>query len=122
MNNKLNLLIYLFALFFFKIIYVNSQDFWEPLAIPDSMGAFSILIDDEGTIFIGSGGNSTNVANGVFKSNDSGESWTYSYVSGFSVYSVGMNTQGEIFAGSNGTIFKSNDKASISLSAFDNLF
>ena len=99
MKNKYLLL--LISIFFLTSFNSKAQDFWEVVSTPDSANLVSIFIHSNGDIFIGS--------NGVYLSEDNGQTWDYIGLYGETIYSLITDSSNNIFAGGNGGIFKSND-------------
>jgi photosystem II stability/assembly factor-like uncharacterized protein len=94
----------LFLLISFLILLSQptfSQDFWEIVPTPDTAHPMTIAFNKNGDIFMGS--------NGVYLSQDSGETWEFKGLSGKSILSVAVDSVGNVFAGTTGKLYKSND-------------
>ncbi|NOY49562.1 MAG: T9SS type A sorting domain-containing protein [Chlorobi bacterium] len=77
-----------------------SDVFWEQLYFPDTAKIYCIDVNDNGDIFVGSGG--TNEIGGVYRSTDNAESWEFvNNIGNASVLSIDISPQGDVFAGSN---------------------
>lgn len=79
---------------------VTSQDFWEQLYFPDTARVRCIKTNNDGDIFVGTG-NATTIG-GIYRSTDNAQSWEFVYNLGdFSILSMDISPQGDVFAGSN---------------------
>lgn len=93
---------YLMILFLISIInYSYTQDFWEIVPTPDTANPQSITINMNGDIFMGS--------DGVYLSQDTGETWALKGLLGKTILSIAVDSAGNIFAGTTGKLYKSND-------------
>ncbi|MCK5838555.1 MAG: T9SS type A sorting domain-containing protein [Bacteroidales bacterium] len=99
MKNSACFLLLLLLFFIAKPSY--SQDFWEVVPTPDTTHPRSITINSNGDIFIG------NV--GVYLSQDTGETWQFKGLHGKIIFSIAIDSVGNIFAGSSGKLYKSID-------------
>ncbi len=73
-----------------------SQDFWELLPFPDSLDISCLAVNQQGDIFVGT--NTNTAYDGVFRSQDDGQTWEL--VLDMGVYgpsSIAINESGEIF-------------------------
>lgn len=73
-----------------------SQDFWELLPFPDSLDITCLAVNRQGDIFVGT--NTNTAYDGVFRSQDDGQTWEL--VLDMGVYgpsSIAINESGEIF-------------------------
>jgi len=81
----------------FNIVFrLNAQDFWELLPFPDSLTITCLAINQQGDIFVGT--NTMTAYDGVFRSQDAGQTWEF--VLDMGVYgpaSIAINECGEIF-------------------------
>jgi len=89
------------------VISLKSQDFWEQLYFPDSASILSIAVNDQQVIYIGSGA-------GVYRSDDEGNSWNLLGLENRIVYSIAINNNNDIYAGTSqapqiGGLFRSSD-------------
>ena len=73
-----------------------AQDFWEQLYFPDSSRIFCIAVNEDSHIFIGAGGNNSG---DVYRSVNDGTSWDFLEIENRTVYSIAVNTNGDIYAG-----------------------
>lgn len=101
-SSILTIIIFLGTLFSLK-----SQDFWEQLYFPDSVGIFSIAVSDQQVIYLGTG-------SGIYRSNDGGDNWTVLGLENRIVNSVAVNYNNDIYAGTSqapqiGGLFRSSD-------------
>jgi hypothetical protein len=80
------------------VLSLKSQDFWEQLYFPDSASILSIAVNDQQAIYIGSGA-------GVYRSDDDGINWTLVGLGNRIIYSVAINNNNDIYAGSCRDIF-----------------
>jgi hypothetical protein len=100
-------LIIIFTVLILNSNIVSSQDYWEILNTPPGISIFSIDVNSNGDIFIGTGG-------GVYRSIDEGISWEMVGLENKSIYSLEINDLGQIYTGvniglSNYSIYKSID-------------
>ena len=84
----------------FQLLFLSnlafSQDFWELLPFPDSLKISCLAINQQGDIFVGT--NTQLVDDGVFRSQDAGQSWELVLEMGASgPASIAINKSGEIF-------------------------
>jgi hypothetical protein len=91
--------LFLSLLFLFSIYSLESysQDFWEQLYFPDTTDIFCIAVNEDSHIFIGAGGSGN--SGGVYHSENEGVSWDFLGIENRTVYSIAVNTSGEIYAG-----------------------
>ena len=99
MKNNAFFLLLLFLSFIAKSSY--SQDFWEIVTTPDTANLVSMTINSNGDIFLGS--------NGVYLSQDNGETWEFKGIYGKTILAIAIDSVGNIFAGSTFKIYKSAD-------------
>ena len=99
MKNNAFFLLLLLLSFIAKTSY--SQDFWEIVPTPDTANLVSMTINSNGDIFLGS--------NGVYLSQDNGETWEFKGIYGKTILAIAMDSVGNIFAGSTFKIYKSSD-------------
>lgn len=98
----------LFTVFLLNsVVSLKSQDFWEQLYFPDSANIHSIAVDDQQLIYIGSGA-------GIYFSDNNGGSWEILGLENRTVYSIALNNNNDIYAGTNqspqvGGLFRSSD-------------
>ncbi len=111
MKNNAFFLLLLLLSFIAKPSY--SQDFWEIVPTPDTAHPRSITINSNGDIFIG------NV--GVYLSQDTGETWQFKGLPGKIIFSIAIDSVGNIFAGSSGELYKSTDYGNNWYSVIDGL-
>lgn len=90
----------LYIIFVFQLFLLNSsvwsQDFWELLPFPDSLDISCLAVNQQGDIFVGT--NTNTAYDGVFRSQDDGQTWEL--VLDMGVYgpsSIAINESGEIF-------------------------
>ena len=85
-----------FILFLNSISPLYAQDFWETLPFPDSLIITCIAVNAQGDIFVGT--NTMDIADGIFRSQDEGQTWQLVLaMEAFGVGSIAINDQGEIF-------------------------
>ncbi len=77
-----------------------SQDFWEIVPTPDTAHPMTIAFNKNGDIFMGS--------NGVYLSQDSGETWMLKGLLGKTIGSIAIDSIGNVFAGTD-KLYKSTD-------------
>jgi len=70
----------------------NGQDFWEQLSFPDSSSIFSIAVNVQQEIYIGSG-------SGIYSSDSDGSNWKFLGLENRIVHSIAINSNGDIYAG-----------------------
>jgi photosystem II stability/assembly factor-like uncharacterized protein len=88
---KYRISIFLFLLLINSRSIVSAQDFWQEMTPPDSVGnAYSINFNSLNEVFI-------STINGVFKSNDNGESWDK--LASFTIGNIEISSNDELFAG-----------------------
>ena len=106
-----------FFLYFFLSIYLTlffypntlkSQDFWEQVYVPDTLGIQSIMADSNNTLYIGTSSNEYG-RTGVFKSLDTGNTWEYAGLVGHGVYSLSLVNNETILAGTHKALCKTLD-------------
>ncbi|MCK4676875.1 MAG: T9SS type A sorting domain-containing protein [Bacteroidales bacterium] len=115
MKNNAFFLFLLLLSFIAKPLY--SQDFWEIVPTPDTANPWTITIHNNGDIFSGS--------NGVYLSQDNGETWEYKGLFGNTIYSIATDSLNNIFAGASGVLYKSTDYGDnwySVISGLDNIF
>ncbi len=84
---------YLITILFFVFLnQMYSQDFWEQLYFPDSSSIFSITVDNQQKIIIGSG-------SGVYRSIDNDNNWVFLGLKHYIIHSVAVNNNGDLYAG-----------------------
>jgi photosystem II stability/assembly factor-like uncharacterized protein len=90
---KLNqlLLTVIFTIYFPTII--SAQDFWQVTNFSINTNVYSIVVNSKGQIFAGT-------KNGVYKSTDNGNNWTFNNLSDV-VNSIVINAQDQLFAATN---------------------
>ncbi len=78
----------------------TSDIFWEQLYFPDTAKIYCIDVNENGDIFVGTGG--VNVTGGVYRSTDNAQTWDFVHNLGSAgILSIDISPQGDIFAGSN---------------------
>ena len=85
-----------------------SQDFWEIISTPDTIRNKALSIHPNGDIFLGTA-DIWNYQGGVYLSTDNGETWEFKGLLGKSIFSLAIDSVGNIFAGSCGKLYKSAD-------------
>jgi len=76
---------------------IEAQDFWKTLPFPDSIDVACLAVNSQGDIFVGSA--QQYVTNGIFRSTDSGQTWTMVLnTANFQIYSIAINEFGHIYA------------------------
>lgn len=94
-------------LFLFLFITTNliSQNLWEPAGIDG--GAVSTILKVNNNIFLAG-----NIGGGLFRSTDGGSSWNSisNKINNLQVFTLSMNSSGDVFAGTVQSIFKSTDQ------------
>ncbi|MCX6235360.1 MAG: T9SS type A sorting domain-containing protein [Bacteroidetes bacterium] len=78
-----------------------SQDFWEIVPTPDTANPWTITIHKNGDIFSGS--------NGVYLSQDTGETWEFKGLFGILAASIAIDSLDNIFVGTGIQMYKSTD-------------
>lgn len=96
---KIKLLIFLFLIL--STSTASAQNFWEVVPTPDSANLVSIAIHNNGDIFLGS--------NGVYMSQDNGETWEFKGLFGKTILAIAVDSVGNVFTGSTAKIHKSSD-------------
>ncbi|MBE0663461.1 MAG: hypothetical protein IH597_13455 [Bacteroidales bacterium] len=92
---------FLFMILLFPFPRLYAQDFWETLPFPDSLHIACIAINSEGSIFVGTV--TSNVTNGIYRSEDSGETWEIVLnTSNFQIYSMTISVSGNIYVSKGG--------------------
>ena len=79
----------------------KAQDFWEQLNTPDSINVSTVAFNSSGNVFMGS-------SNGVYKSEDEGETWIYCGLSNL-VYNIVITDDDIIYAGRLSSLYRSFD-------------
>lgn len=84
----------------FQLLFLSnlafSQDFWQLLPFPDSLAITCLAINQQGDIFVGT--NTQLVNDGVFRSQDAGQTWELILDMGvYGPSSIAINESGEIF-------------------------
>ena len=79
-------------LLFASINHIYSQDFWKQLYFPDSSSIFSITIDNQENVIVGSG-------SGVYRSFEGDTNWEFLGIENHIIHSVAINSNGDIYAG-----------------------
>ena len=100
---NITLLLFLALSTVFGPLLVNAQNFWEPGYGPIGRNVDAIVINSEGHIFAGAR------FPGIYRSTDNGENW-YLLNTGLTstqVFSLAVNSQDVIFAGTSDGIFRS---------------
>ena len=89
---KFKLLLSVKVLLVFSYV-IDAQDYWEQINFPDTNSVFSIAVNEQSEIFIGSG-------NGVYRTSDDGINWDYLGLDSQSFTSLSISDGDEIYAGS----------------------
>ncbi len=106
-----------FFIYFFLSIYLSlffypntskSQNFWEQIYVPDTLGIQSIVVDSNNTIYLGTGSNEYGYT-GVYKSFDTGNTWENAGLVGHAVFSLASGNNETIYAGTNKALCKTSD-------------
>ncbi len=84
-----------------------SQDFWEVVPTPDSADIYTVAINKNGDIFLGTG--TEYHPGGVYLSSDTGETWEFKGLLGKPIYSIAIDSLNNVFAGTTCKIYKSTD-------------
>jgi len=79
-----------------------SQDFWELVSTPDTANPWTITFNDNGDIWSGS--------NGIYLSQDNGETWEFKGLFGKTIFSIAIDSMDNIFASTSSKIYKSTDQ------------
>ncbi len=89
--------------FLITVFAVNSeaQDFWEQLNTPDSINVSTVAFNSSGDVFMGS-------SNGVYKSEDDGDTWVYYGLNNL-VYNIVITEDDIIYAGRLSSLYRSLD-------------
>ncbi len=89
--------------FLITVFSLNSkaQDFWELVNIPDSINPSKLAFNSFGDVFMGS-------SNGVYKSEDEGETWIYYGLNNL-VYNIIITEDDKIYAGRLSSLYRSSD-------------
>ncbi len=92
-NKTISKQLYLILILSFGLLnHGYSQDFWKQLYFPDSSNIFSITIDNQQRIVIGSG-------NGVYRSFEGDTNWEFLGIKNQIIHSVAINSNGDMYAG-----------------------
>jgi photosystem II stability/assembly factor-like uncharacterized protein len=88
---------------FAQVATMEKEDFWMEISRPVNAGVYSLVIDAELNIIAGMGND-----NGVYLSNNNGESWQPIGLENIEIYSLHIHQNGNIFAGTGGfnTIYR----------------
>lgn len=87
--------LFMIMLFIFPRLY--AQDFWELLPFPDSLTITCLAVNQQGDIFVGT--NTLTAYDGVFRSQDAGQTWELVLDMGlYGPMSIVINDSGVIFA------------------------
>lgn len=86
-----------FILFF--TINCNSQDFWEPVSLPDSIEPYTVFLTDEGDFLLGT------FEHGIYITEDDGMTWQHMGIY-FGIHSITQMSNGDLFGGSGGQLFR----------------
>lgn len=89
-----------FILFF--TINCNSQDFWEPVSLPDSIEPYTVFLTDEGDFLLGT------FEHGIYITEDDGMTWQHMGIA-YGIYNIVQISNGDLYAGANSGISKSVD-------------
>jgi len=99
MKYKLLTIVTTIGLFFTLNGY--TQDFWEKLYFPDSVSIQCLTINEQGSIFIGTG--NSQETGGVYRSTDNAQNWELVYDNyNYNILSMALNENGYIYVGKNG--------------------
>jgi len=91
---KLNFIVLLQLFFLSNSAF--AQDFWELLPFPDSLDITCMAVNQQGDIFVGT--NTNTAYDGVFRSQDQGQTWELVLDMGlYGPSSLAINENGEIF-------------------------
>ena len=116
-NNSFFLLLLLLS-FIAKPSY--SQDFWEIVPTPDTIRNKTLSIHPNGDVFLGTA-DIWDYQGGVYLSTDNGETWEFKGLLGKSIFSLAIDSVGNIFAGSSGILYKSTDHGNSWYSVIDGI-
>jgi hypothetical protein len=87
---------FLFVLLLFPFPRLYAQDFWEVLPFPDSLTITCLAINQQGDIFVGT--NTMTAYDGVFRSQDEGQTWEFVLDMGlYGPASIAITDDGIIF-------------------------
>jgi photosystem II stability/assembly factor-like uncharacterized protein len=103
-TGKLSFLYLLFSFFFTSCLI--AQDFWEEIIVPDSISVYCVYVDEQDSLYLGSGSNFNDDFMGVYKSNDYGLSWNYKGPDARWVSGLIADNDGAIYAGSSTSLYK----------------
>jgi len=95
-----------FSISFFIMLLLFSfpafaQDFWELVPTPDTANPWSLCFNTNGDIWVGS--------NGVYLSQDQGQSWEYKGRHGKTILSIAIDSEENIYASTPTLVYKSRD-------------
>lgn len=86
---------------FLSFTTLLAQDFWERISIPENLIISCMALNKDGEIFIGTG--IENDLNGVYKSTDTGKTWTHVLnTETFQVNAIGIDNANHIYVHANG--------------------
>jgi Secretion system C-terminal sorting domain len=93
-------------LIFFSTPVLFSQDFWEEIIVPDSISVYCVYVDQQDSLYLGSGSNFEANFKGVYKSNNYGLSWNYKGPDARWVSGLIADNDGTIYAGSKASLYR----------------
>ena len=94
-----------FTFFIFSVIIAScaySQDYWEVVALADTIEPYELFLTSEGDLLLGSN-------NGVYKSTDDGFTWEHLGNMTYSIYDLVQASNGDLYASAGAGILKSSN-------------
>lgn len=98
---------FLFVIIQILCLQTIAQDFWEEIAIPDTLAYRCMEMSPNGDIYLGMWGFS--YPGGIYRSIDNAQTWQYLGLDEKPIYAIEVCSNGDIIAGVFSGIFKSND-------------